>query len=106
MTGPEHYAEAERLLADAIERWKESSDEQLANVEGKGGRPDDEDLAVADYALRAHANMLAEAHVHATLALTAATALFRRVSVGDVSVENAYEVEGWQRVAGVAHADS
>ena len=44
MTGPDHYREAERLLAEA--RYPEE-----------------------------HAGLLAEAQVHATLALTAATAL-------------------------------
>jgi hypothetical protein len=49
MTGPEHYAEAERLLTDAFD-------------EVRHGDP-------------AEAVVLAQAQVHATLALAAATAL-------------------------------
>lgn len=52
MTGPEHYREAERLMAE--------SDDVL--------RPHDEGPCEAD-------RMLAAAQVHATLALAAATAL-------------------------------
>ena len=52
MTGPEHYREAEKLIADA------------ANCL----RPNDEGYCEADRAL-------AEAQVHATLALVAAKAL-------------------------------
>jgi hypothetical protein len=52
MTGHEHYVEAERLLTDA----------------GKIVRRADDECPEAD-------RMIAEAHVHATLALAAATAM-------------------------------
>lgn len=57
MTGPEHYREAEKLITDA------------ANY----GRPNDEGHCEADRAL-------AEAQVHATLALAAAYALTAPIS--------------------------
>jgi hypothetical protein len=53
MTGPEHYREAERLLATAYE-------DNLTTYEGENP---------------AAARNIAEAQVHATLALAAATAL-------------------------------
>jgi hypothetical protein len=52
MTGPEHYREAERLLAESRTIL----------------RPNDEGHCEAD-------RSIAEAHVHATLALAAATAI-------------------------------
>lgn len=56
MNGPEHYAEAERLLAEAVDRT--------------GAVMSHED----------EANQIAEAQVHATLALAAATLADRMIS--------------------------
>jgi hypothetical protein len=64
MTGPEHYAEAERLLTDAFNEVRE-------------GDP-------------AEAIVLAQAQVHATLALAAATAVRTR------EIDN----QAWVDVAG------
>jgi hypothetical protein len=61
MTGPDHYCEAERLLAAAFQRHSEI-DGRLATYE----------QAMGDRAAIASAIALAQAH--ATLALTAATA--------------------------------
>jgi hypothetical protein len=58
MTGPEHYAEAERLL----QGWDETMNEQHDEVEV---------LTAAPVSL----TVIAAAQAHATLALAAATAL-------------------------------
>ena len=61
MTGPEHYAEAERILDHAEEEAMANSDEWYANA-------------------------MAAAQVHATLAQTAATiAVAQRRGAGDVA---------------------
>lgn len=71
MTGPEHYLEAEKLLSHAF------------GIEDRGSA---EDVC-----------LLAEAHVHATLALAAATAVSGSRSGGmPLASYNA-----WHRIAGV-----
>ncbi|MFJ9012283.1 hypothetical protein [Streptomyces canus] len=79
MTGPEHYREAERLLADA-------------GVEGAEGT----------YFVRPES--LAAAQVHATLALAAATALSDPArSAPRATVP---EWDAWQKAAGVPTAEN
>lgn len=68
MTGPEHYREAERLLeahTSSLRRW--GTTEHFAN----GNAPDPQSLVDASAMA---GSLLAAAQVHATLALTAATA--------------------------------
>lgn len=76
MTGPEHYQAAEELLADI------TNDDGTVSF-GEGGEA-----------------FVAAAHVHATLALAAATALRERV--GDRAVEQ----NAWEKVAGVRSEDT
>lgn len=64
MTGPEHYAAAERLIGKAVGRYDTNT------------------------------TMLAEAQVHGTLALAAATAAAGRTPVSLVS-------QAWHEAAGV-----
>lgn len=71
-TGPEHYATAERLIAEAA-------------------APSDHDTTTVDLI------KLSAAHVHATLALAAATALTRVNADGS---QFAADVIGWQEIAG------
>ncbi|MGW4040431.1 hypothetical protein ACWEIM_29845 [Streptomyces sp. NPDC004778] len=73
MTGPEHYREAERLIT-----------ESYAII-----RPNDEGPCEAD-------RSLAEAQVHATLALAAATALIDETPRSD----SHSEYRAWSNVAG------
>jgi hypothetical protein len=73
MTGPEHYREAERLLAESRTEL----------------RPNDEGHCEAD-------RTIAEAQVHATLALAAATALIDETSRSDC-FDN---YRAWQQVTG------
>lgn len=77
MTGPEHYREAERLLA-----------ESRAEL-----RPNDEGHCEAD-------RTIAEAQVHALLALTAATAMQAPVDGSEPGMGSA-EYSAWYRAAGV-----
>ena len=69
MTGPEHYAEAERLLADAVV---------------------DITVGQSDGNHREHDEQVARAQVHATLALAAAT-VTGRPSTADRAVRDAWE---------------
>jgi hypothetical protein len=85
MNGPQHYAEAERLLAEANEvitaRWRSEHEPWPPDVSGL-----DKDAALEEtaYALQVQADWvsdpdlpernIAEARVHATLALAAAIA--------------------------------
>lgn len=73
-TGPEHYREAERRLRMA---WEEGRDPQSV------------------------AHLLAEAQVHATLALAAATAMSAPVDGEADSGMPRADVREWMRVAGV-----
>jgi len=75
MTGPEHYEEAERLINDARH---------------------DHDRDRATY-------LLAEAQVHATLALAAATALSDPTRSGPRTTIP--EWNAWQQASGVAQED-
>ncbi|MET8978509.1 hypothetical protein ABZX85_23115 [Streptomyces sp. NPDC004539] len=78
MTGPEHYHEAERLLAVAAD----SSETTYAGENPEADRT------------------IAEAQVHATLALAAATAL--SVPARSLNVQQARsEAEAWIGAAGV-----
>ena len=70
MTGPQHYREAERLL-------------DLADDQARGGHDHAEAMAVAN------------AQVHATLALAAATALNSSAGVADW--EPWCETTGWKK---------
>ncbi|MGY1500843.1 hypothetical protein ACW4TU_30400 [Streptomyces sp. QTS52] len=81
MTGPEHYREAERLLKESHTIL----------------RPHEEGPCEAD-------RTIAEAQVHATLALAAATAL--TTPVRSSPPRNATnEWSAWQRAAGVPGTD-
>jgi len=71
VTGPEHYTEAERLL-------------DHAENEARGGHDHSEAMA------------LANAQVHATLALAAATALYD----GDLDRGADIEYQAWRKTAG------
>jgi hypothetical protein len=77
VTGPEHFAEAERLLA---------AQKRPPTVPGYG--------PVIAYAPDPQA--FAEAQVHATLALAAATALYD----GDLGEGADTEYQAWKRIAG------
>jgi hypothetical protein len=77
MTGPEHYREAEALLM--------SADEADEDRDGDPGRP-----------LR----LIAEAQIHATLALAAASALLS----GAGGVIPLAEYDAWAKVAGEPEA--
>jgi hypothetical protein len=77
MTGPEHYREAERLLAESRTVL----------------RPNDEGPCEAD-------RTIAEAQVHATLALTAATAMQAAVDGSEPGMGSA-EFSEWYQAAGV-----
>jgi hypothetical protein len=75
MTGPEHYREAERRLLMA---WEENR------------------------TLEDTAHLVAEAQVHATLALAAATALIDETPRSDAFGN----YRSWQAVAGIDGSDS
>lgn len=75
-SGPWHYQEAEKLLAAAEE----------CPLRHEGGSPDAEVLA-------------AEAQVHATLALAAATALGGHLA--DPQFRKPLYLDEWERVAGI-----
>lgn len=81
MTGPEHYAEAERLLTerDAV---------RAPGAFGAGSMI---------YGDAAREDMLARAQVHAALAQTAATL------VGSASGYTAHRVQQWELALGPAH---
>ncbi|MFD8687981.1 hypothetical protein [Streptomyces sp. NPDC059651] len=81
MTGPEHYREAERMMSAA------------SYTHGPGGDPVHPEAA-------AHHLALALAQVHATLALTAATAMQASVDGAEPGM-GAGEFEEWYEVAGV-----
>ncbi|MFD9905602.1 hypothetical protein [Streptomyces sp. NPDC059063] len=74
MTGPEHYREAERLLAAAIE-------DSHTTFEGRDPKAD---------------RAIAEAQVHATLALAAATALVTPSQRAAVRT-----IRAWHDIAGI-----
>ncbi len=78
MTGPEHYQEAERLLATAYE-------DNLTTYEGENP---------------AAARQIAEAQVHAALALAAASALGNTHS----GAMPAADYEAWRAAAGEENA--
>lgn len=77
MTGPEHYREAERLIFESAAVL----------------RPNDEGHCEAD-------RMLAEAQVHATLALVAATAMHAAVDGSEPGMGGP-EYAAWYQAAGV-----
>lgn len=81
MTGPEHYREAERLLATAYEG-------NLTTYEGENPEA---------------ARQIAEAQVHATLALAAATALSEPTRAAPRATVP--EWDAWQDAAGVTPND-
>jgi hypothetical protein len=77
MTGPEHYREAERLLAESRTEL----------------RPNDEGHCEAD-------RTIAEAHVHTLLAMTAATAMQAAVDGSEPGMGSP-EYAAWYQAAGV-----
>lgn len=79
MTGPEHYREAERMMSAA------------SYTHGPGGDPVHPEAA---------AHHLALAQVHATLALTAATAMQAPVDGAEPGMGSG-EFTEWYKVAGV-----
>lgn len=85
MTGPEHYRAAERLLSQA-------------SHEGMTGTP----LSPQGLPVRpeVHAALIARAQVHATLALTAATAMQAPVDGSEPGM-GAPEYQAWYDAAGV-----
>lgn len=83
--GPAHYKMAELILDEA----KKFMAENIAEVD---------DASMNDLFAN-HAAMLAQAQVHATLALAAATAMnIRR----NGAVESVDDAAGWERVLGVS----
>ncbi len=85
MTGPEHYKEAERLIAIAAKLSMETVQHAKDNGADAG------EMQV----MAAHsANFLAEAQVHATLALAAAYAI---PNAGQMPVE---DCDAWEDAAG------
>lgn len=74
MTGPEHHREAERLveLARAAGIKRKLGPTRLA-VGGGRVDPDDRELYTSESSDKKCRNLLADAQVHATLALAAAT---------------------------------
>lgn len=84
MTGPEHYREAERLLAGKV-------------------RPADPELHIEEWHRPATAGQIAVAQVHATLALAAAYALTQPVCAdtedGSGHATKA-DYDAWVQVAG------
>lgn len=87
-TGPEHYLEAERMRAEASE-WMDADLGWKANLTAR----ERIDLRIAD---------LADAQVHATLALAAATAMAARQEPGMHDLD----FEAWDHVAGVQEDDA
>ena len=85
MTGPEHYREAERLLSQAS---YESITGTPVTHQGMPMRPE------------AHAALIARAQVHATLALTAATAMQATVDGTELG-PGEDEFQAWYDAAGV-----
>jgi hypothetical protein len=84
VTGPEHYREAERLLAEAREAIAPKPKRSAYPLEP--GQPTSAEL---------YERNIAEAHVHATLALAAATALAATATLG-VNTQDARE---WNKAA-------
>ncbi|WP_210534309.1 hypothetical protein [Streptomyces scabiei] len=85
MTGPEHYREAERLLSHTS---YESITGTPVTRQGMPMRPE------------VHAALIARAQVHATLALTAATAMQAPVDGAETGM-GAPEYNAWYDAAGV-----
>ena len=75
MTGPEHHREAERLVALARAAGIKRKPRPTCLAVGGGGRvdPDDRELYANESSDKKCRNLLADAQVHATLALAAAT---------------------------------
>lgn len=87
-TGPDHYLEAERMRA-AADEWADADLGWKANL-------------TAQERINQRLADLADAQVHATLALAAATAMAGRTSnVTHVSGMHEVDFETWDRVAGV-----
>lgn len=89
MTGPEHYSEAERLLA----RGMEMSQSDMASSDATGLDVAYERVAEADLAIRG-------AQVHATLALVAVTAMQAPVDGSEPGMAPD-EYQQWYIAAGV-----
>ncbi|MEH0428806.1 hypothetical protein QBB34_21225 [Streptomyces stelliscabiei] len=85
MTGPEHYREAERLLSHASH---ESITGTPVTHQGMPMRPERQ------------AALIARAQVHATLALTAATAMQAPVDGSEPGMSSP-EFQAWYTAAGV-----
>lgn len=100
MTGPEHYREAERLLAHATDTFLDSSDDPAPRAEYATEAEYVEALQISHdlhaEAMRTAAWTTAQAQVHATLALAAATALVDETPRSD----SHSEYRAWSNVAG------
>jgi hypothetical protein len=82
MTGPEHYREAERILAFIAARKRPMNGQTMPNGQVLA------EMAIIDSDIR-------EAQVHATLALAAATAQnIRRNGAADI------DIRGWNEALG------
>jgi hypothetical protein len=99
MTGPEHYREAERLLEHANSTYLDSSDDPAPRAEYATEAEYFEALQISndlhEQAMRTAAWTTAQAQVHATLALAAATALNDAEDGMPVS-----EFQAWRGTAG------
>jgi hypothetical protein len=97
MTGPDRYRRAEQLLAEASElnrfrpqlTYSGPDDIPMRDTDMEQRRRLSEDPGLAD-------RNIAEAHVHATLALAAATALAAHADLR----EHTQEGGAWSRAAG------
>jgi hypothetical protein len=100
MTGPEHYREAERLIALAEEHWMEPEGgdyEPTDDIEELETRAEIRESARVDAT-----TWLAMAQVHATLALTAATATDPSSSINKLRKKgNAAEWAEWSNACAV-----
>ncbi|MFD5058222.1 hypothetical protein [Streptomyces sp. NPDC058394] len=105
MTGPEHYREAEKLLRQAEGEFLDNSDEAGPRAQYA---TDAEWVGAVRYANEAHERSLvtaswmsAQAQVHATLALAAATAMGAPVDGEADSGLPPRDAEAWYDAAGV-----
>lgn len=86
MNGPEHYAEAERLLTETSEKVRDRRQDGSPLVTG------------FDHSPERAASLIAAAQVHATLALVAVTAEGTFDPEGRPLLAKSAATEGWERV--------
>ncbi|MFD8407210.1 hypothetical protein ACFV1G_21295 [Streptomyces anulatus] len=98
MNGPEHYREAERLIAHANATFLDTSDDPAPREEYASEAAYVEALQISNdlhrEAMRTAAWTTAQAQVHATLALAAATAVNTAVNAFRDDI-NSNDVEEW-----------